>query len=101
MRGRINLDGGTLNLDGGTRPPPRPPYNLSTGCYHWKQNNLTAGNSKLSLEQLMRCTQGHRGGLGGEMTPGPMGFRKAVGFRRPMSSRGAHQNDTEKSACEA
>ena len=45
------------------------------------------------------------------MTPGPMdfrgpmGFRKAVGFsgpsRGPMSSRGAHRNDTEKSACEA
>ena len=38
MGKRLNLDGGTLNLDGGTlnlywdtRPPPRPPYNLSTG----------------------------------------------------------------------
>ena len=29
MRGRLNLDGGTLNLDGGKRPP-RPPYILST-----------------------------------------------------------------------
>ena len=41
------------------------------------------------------------------MTPGlmdfrgPMGFRKAVGFSGPMSSRGAHRNDNEKSACEA
>ena len=39
------------------------------------------------------------GGQEGTMTPGPMGFRKAVGFRGPMSSRGAHRNDTEKSAC--
>ena len=34
-----------------------------------------------------------------------MGFRKAVGFsgpsRGPMSSRGAHRNDIEKSACKA
>ena len=45
------------------------------------------------------------------MTPGPMdfrgpmGFKKAVGFsgpsRGPMSSRGAHRNDPEKSAYEA
>ena len=52
-----------------------------------------------------------RGGQGGTMTAGlmdfrgPMGFRKAVGFsgpsRGPMSSRGVHRDDTEKSACEA
>ena len=30
-----------------------------------------------------------------------MGFRKAVGFSRPMSPRGVHRSDTEKSACEA
>ena len=29
--GKLNLVGGTLILDGG-RVPPRPPYNLSTGC---------------------------------------------------------------------
>ena len=36
---------------------------------------------------------------------GPIGFRKAVGFSRPstgpMSSREAHRNATEKSACQA
>ena len=56
-----------------------------------------------------------RGGAGGTLTPGPMdfrgpmkgpmGFRKAVGFSGPsigpIRSRGAHRNDTEKSACEA
>ena len=61
---------------------------------------------------MLSPDQGHReGGQGGTMTPGPMDFRgpmvlrKAVGFsgpsRGPMSSRGAHGNDTEKSACEA
>ena len=44
-------------------------------------------------------------GARGTMTPGPIGFRKADGFsgpaEGPMSSRGAHQKNTEKLACEA
>ena len=50
-------------------------------------------------------------GGGGTMIPGPMdfrgpmGFRKAIGFsgpsRGPLSSRGAHRHDTEKSVSEA
>ena len=67
------------------------------------------------LQKSPKCqgpSQGRReGGQGGTMTlgsmdfRGPMGFRKAVDFSGPsrgsMSSRGAHGNDTEKSACEA
>ena len=75
---------------------------LTQNCRVWRVLSLFY----ISLQQ------GHQeGGQGGTMTPGPMdfrgpmGFRTAVGFsgpsRGPMSSRRAHQNDTEKSACEA
>ena len=51
------------------------------------------------LGLLTRATE--RVGQGGTMTLGPMDFRKAVGHRGPMSSRGVNRNETEKSACEA
>ena len=58
------------------------------------------------LTKPLQLKQGHReGGQRGTMTPGPIGFRKAVGFSGPsrgaMSLRGAHRNDTEKAAYEA
>ena len=52
------------------------------------------------LEMSVRATER---GAGGIMTPGHMDFRRPMGFRKTFgfSSRGAHRNDTEKSACEA
>ena len=56
--------------------------------------------TKQAVRGNVACTTRatERGGQGGTITPGPI--RKAVGFSGPMSSRGAHRNDTEKSACE-
>ena len=79
----------------------------------WPENS--EGTFWLS-SQCTTCVQDHLEGSRGVQWPrgpwtlgdpmkDPMGFRKAVGIsghsREPMSSRGVHQNNTEKSACEA
>ena len=48
MGGRLNLDGGTLTLYGG-RVPPRPPYNLSTGCKQGCRILLSIGGDNLQF----------------------------------------------------
>ena len=76
----------------------------------WQNADFSMENFSLENDHLvdwfevkiLKVKSGHReGGQGGTMTPGPMDFRKAVGHsgpsRGPMSSRGAHRNDTEKS----
>ena len=65
---------------------------------------VTISSNIAVLLHLLEMSVGPpRRGQGGTMTPGHMDFRGPMGFRKifGFSSRGAHQNDTEKSACEA
>ena len=74
-----------------------------------KQNEKTRSSPQISGAGPPRGGKGSTMILGPmdfrEPMKGPMGFRKAVGFsgpsRGPMSLKRTHQNDTEKSACEA